>query len=106
MNEQESIGAIVEAIGEIVAYARQKALYEADCRVREELEHMRKAAFACQVERCRVATIDLARSKRKLVLLSKEVSRIPSALKVLIEPLVAELEARVEILRQLHRPRA
>ena len=101
MNVRQSVGAIVEAVAELVAYARQKALYEADCRVRDELERMRRVMYARDTMQCRMATIELARCKAKIERLRKEISNVPKSLKDLFEPLLAELELRVSAFRKV-----
>ena len=102
MNVQESFDGIVESVGGIVAYARQKALYEADCRVREELERMRRIMYTCESVQCRKATVELARCKVKLKHLRGEVDKVPIALKVLFNPLVSDLESRIIAFRKAH----
>lgn len=93
----------IDALGDILSYCRQKALYEADCRVREECRKMRAVLFACDSQKDRVAVVDLARCKRKLKHFRQEVEQTPDELKVMFAPLISELEDKVGQLRALRR---
>lgn len=93
----------IDALGDVLSYCRQKALYEADCRVREECRKMRAVLFECDSQKDRVAVVDLARCKRKLKHFRQEVGQTPDELRVMFVPLISELEDKVEQLRVLRR---
>ena len=66
---------VTDAFADVLAYCRQKALYEADCHVREECRKMRAALFACDAQKDGNAVVELARCKRKLKNLRQEIDK-------------------------------
>lgn len=96
-----TLAAVLDSVEELVAYARDKALFEADCRMREKAAALRSAMFACESVRSITVTKELARCKVKLKLLKNEASRLPETMKQLTVPLLDELEERISGLRKL-----
>ena len=43
----QSIEAIVDGVRMLAQYAREKALYEADCRIQTEMVRLRSALYQC-----------------------------------------------------------
>ncbi len=93
---------VAEAFADLLSYCRQKALYEADCRVREECCKMRAVLFEHDSSKDRCTVIELARCKKKLKRLCQEIEQTPDGLKVLFAPMVSELESKVAQLRLDH----
>lgn len=93
---------VTDALADVLSYCRQKALYEADCRVREKCGKMRAALFAHDSSKDHCTVVELARCKRKLKHLCQEVGQTPDGLKALFAPVVSELESRVAQLRVDH----
>lgn len=89
------IDSLIQIVDSVVSYSRQKALYEADCRVREAAQRVREAVYAADSARCQVATVDLAILKFKLKILRGKIDKIPSSSRLYFDPLVAELENRI-----------
>ena len=88
------------AVGQLVDYCRQKAIYEADCRVREELSKARESMFRAASMKHQGVTVELARCKAKLCILQHQVATLPSALKCLFEPLLMDMENRISQMRK------
>ena len=95
-----SLDGIVDAVGEILSYYRTKALYEADCHVREEMARAREALFQAKARKCMVVTVELARSKAKLSRLKSMVAEAPESLRSLLKGLVVDLEDHIATLRE------
>lgn len=98
-NINTGVGAVLDAVSAIADYAAQKKSYEADCRVREELERYRKELFEADSEKCRTAVVELAVCKKKYQLLSDKVAQLPSGVRVAFDPLLRMLTDRMDVLR-------
>lgn len=90
----------IEAIGRLVDYAKQKALFEAGKKIREELERYRSELFAADSGKSCAITTDLAVTKTKFRLLRQKVSRLPADIQAVFAPLLAELAERIDELRK------
>lgn len=99
VTSSSSLAAFLDAVGVLASYAREKALYEADCRLREKAAEIRAALFANESARCLSVTTELARCKMKLSLLKKEVMSDQQPARQLLLPLLEDLEARIAELR-------
>ena len=95
-----SFDAGLTAVGELVSYCRQKAIYEADCRVREELAKARESMFRSATVKHQAVTVELARCKVKLCILQQQVATLPPALKCLFAPLLMDVENRISQVRK------
>lgn len=95
-----TLDGIVDAVGEILSYCRTKALYEADCRVREEMARAREALFQAKSRKCMVVTVELARSKARLSRLKRMVAEAPESVRSLLDGLVIDLEDHIAALRE------
>jgi len=98
-----SVGAVLDAVSAIADYAVQKETYEADCRIREELERYRQGLFESDSLRCRGVVVELAVCKTKYRLLQTKVMRLHSDVRGAFEPLLDELQKRIESLRCQHK---
>ncbi len=94
------INVAIEAIGRLVDYAKQKAVFEADKKIREELEHYRSELFAADSSKSCAITTDLAVTKTKFRLLRQKVTRLPADVQAVFAPLLAELAERIDELRK------
>ena len=94
-----SLAVILDAVGELASFARNKALYESDCRLREKAAEIRSALFAEESSRNLSDTKELAKCKMKLALLKECVMSASQSARQLLAPLVNELETRIEALR-------
>ena len=90
----QSIEAIVDGVRMLAQYAREKALYEADCRIQTEMVRLR-----CDARAMTEVTAELHRSRCKLELLKREIASTPPNLREFLSPLVLLLEERVRGLR-------
>lgn len=90
----------LSCLSEVLAYSKQKALYEADCRVRESLEKLRSVVFGAKAAEEREVVVDLARCKLKLAHLERCVAKMPAPLQNLVSPLLHELKTHIEGLRR------
>ena len=103
MTSEDLCSIVTDAVAQIVAYGRQKAIYEADCRVRAEMERARGALFDLESTKCRMATVELTLCKRKLERLQKSMEGLPEGLLKLITPLTDRLAGRIETMRSLRK---
>lgn len=90
-------------VAEVSGYCRQKALYEADCRVRQKLEEARRALYLADSAHCQLTTVELQRSKLRLQRLEQQSARLPSEFAGIYMDLIKEVEARIEVLRESRR---
>ena len=95
-----SSDAVLTAVGQLVDYCRQKAIYEADCRVREELAKARESMFRAAALKHQSVTVELARCKTESCILQHKVATLPPALKCLFEPLLMDMENRISQMRK------
>ena len=95
----QSIEAIVDGVRMLAQYAREKALYEADCRIQAEMVRLRSALYQCDARAMTEVTAELHRSRCKLELLKREIASTPPNLREFLSPLVLLLEERVRGLR-------
>ena len=103
MTSEDLCSIITDAVAQILVYGKQKAIYEADCRVRAEMERARDALFDLESTKCRMATVELARCKLKLERLRKSMEGLPEGLLKLITPLTDRLAGRIETMRALRK---
>jgi len=97
------VGAVLDAVSAIADYAAQKTSYEADCRVREELERYRKELFEAESVKSRTTVVELAVCKTKHQLLMGKVARLPSDVRAAFDPLLRMLAERMDVLRDERR---
>jgi hypothetical protein len=96
-----SIAVALDAVTDLLSYCRQKALYDADCRLREKAAEIRSARYTAESDRCLCVTKELARCKIKLKLLKTEIENETSQnIKELFLPLLKDLENRIINLRE------
>ncbi len=94
------IDAVIAAVGDFVDYRRQQARFEADERVRAEVERFRAGLFAAGSAKSCETVRDLAVTKAKLRLLRQKVSRLSADVQAVFDPLLTELQERIEELRK------
>lgn len=90
-------------VAEVSGYCRQKALYEADCRVRQKLEEARRALYSADSVRCQLTTVELQRSKLRLQRLRLQSEKLPPEISGIYADLIEEAEVRIETLRESRR---
>ena len=90
---------VIGGLKEVASYSRQKALYEADCRIRAKLAEARRALYSADSSRCLCSTVELQRSKLKLEFLKRQTDKLPPDLAVAYADLIDEVEARITVLR-------
>ena len=95
------IGAVLDAVEDIVDYASRKAAYEADQRIRSEIDRMRGALFAADSDKSCALTTELAISKLKYKCLRKRISELHPEYQKVFAVLLAELQIRIDNLRSL-----
>ncbi len=93
----------MEAVAQVLDYVRQRALYEADCQVREQLDRAREALFRNDSSRCRLATTELAKCKFKLKRIRRMSESLPESLSKLFSQLIDALERRIDECRTMRR---
>lgn len=93
-----SLLVIIDSIEELYRYRQQKTLYECECMIKSKRAELRRIDYQCQVVKERELILELSKCKMKYNLLKEQV--IKDECYKLFEPLLNELEERIEELRQ------
>lgn len=95
---------ILENVVRVISdYSRQKALCEADCRVRDELERARLAVYRFDSAQSRMSTIELNRCKCKLELLQRDIQRFSDEVQSKYKLFINQLKSRIREMRARRR---
>ena len=100
---QQGMEALVDGVRALAQYARDKALYEADCRIQEELARLRSVIYRRDAGEMTGLTVELNRCKCKVALLQMEIESTPPSVREFLSPLASELETRIDELRAKRR---
>lgn len=91
---------LLVTIEDIINHAKTKTVYEVQSRINTELAKIRKANFDKESVIMGEITKDLNLTKLKLDLLKESTKYIPQECRVIIMPLINELEKHIKVLRK------
>ena len=95
LDQGSTLAVIIDAVHELLAFSRDKAEYDADCRIKEMAKKVRNQLFLSESDRSIVTNKELARCKTKLHIITQEYEHLSDAHKFLFEPLIKELQTRI-----------